>query len=274
MKNIFLKFCAAAIILVSLSCEQVVDIDLKTAAPKLVVEANINWQKGTSGSMQSIKLSTTTAYFSNTYPVVNNAVVTVKNSANISFNFIEMNNSGVYQCLNFVPQINEKYTLTIISNGQTYAATETLKPIATITKIEQKNDGGFLGKSKEIKAFYLDPAAENNFYLYRYQYSGVAKPDTYVDEDEFFQGNPFFSVSQNSDLKTGDIVTVTHFGISQQYQNYLSILLAIAGNSGGGPFQSPPATVRGNVVNQTSFENFPLGYFSLSETDQRIYTMQ
>ena len=274
MKNIIIKLITTLVILQAMSCEQVIDVDLKNAPPKLVVEANINWQKGTVGNIQTIKLSTTTAYFSNTYPAVNNALVTVKNSANVIFNFTEITNSGLYQCQNFVPQINEKYTLTIISNGQSYVATETLKPIASITAIVQKNDGGFLGKSKEIKTFYLDPASENNYYLYRYQYSGVAKPDNYVDEDEFYQGNQFFSVSQNSDLKTGDVVTVTHFGISQQYQNYLSILLAIAGNTGGGPFQSPPATVRGNVVNQTTFDNFPLGYFSLSETDQRIYTMQ
>ncbi len=274
MKKIIIKFAVICALIANFSCEQVIDVDLDTASPKLVVEANINWQKGTLGNIQNIKLSTTTSYFSNTFPVVNNAIVTVKNSANTSFLFTELNNSGTYQCTTFVPQINEKYTLTIVSNGQTYSGFETLKPIVPITNITQKNDGGFLGNAKEIKTFYVDPALENNFYLYKYQYSGVTKPDFYVDEDEFFQGNPFFSISQNNDLKTGDSVTVTHFGISQQYYNYLSILLSQSGNTGGGPFQSPPATIRGNVINQTNFENFPLGYFSLSETDSRVYVMQ
>ena len=75
-------------------------------------------------------------------------------------------------------------------------------------------------------------------------------------------------------MKKDDVVEITHFGVSQSYFNYLSILLDIAGSSGGGPFQSPPATVKGNVINQTTFSDFPLGYFSLSETDRRVYTVQ
>jgi hypothetical protein len=41
----------------------------------------------------------------------------------------------------------------------------------------------------------------------------------------------------------------------------MSILVSIAGNSGGDP-SSPPATVRGNIVNTTDSANYPLGYFS------------
>ncbi len=49
----------------------------------------------------------------------------------------------------------------------------------------------------------------------------------------------------------------------------MSVLVSIAGNNGGGPFQSPPATVRGNIINTTNSANYPLGYFSLSEVDIR-----
>jgi hypothetical protein len=48
-------------------------------------------------------------------------------------------------------------------------------------------------------------------------------------------------------------------------------LVSIAGNSSGSPFQSPSATVRGNIINNTTEANFPLGYFSLSEQDSRNY---
>ena len=44
------------------SCEDVVKVDLNTATPKLVIEANINWEKGTPGNIQRIKLSTTTSF--------------------------------------------------------------------------------------------------------------------------------------------------------------------------------------------------------------------
>jgi hypothetical protein len=58
-------------------------------------------------------------------------------------------------------------------------------------------------------------------------------------------------------LKIGDKVTVSHYGISKEYYNYINILVSISGN-GGGPFQSPPATVRGNIINTTNADNYPL----------------
>ena len=157
--------------------------------------------------------------------------------------------------------------LTVIANGATYTATETLKSIAPITEIIQNNQGGFTGKNIEIKTYYNDPADESNYYLYRYTYPRQIRSSYYVDEDQFFDGNTFFSISQNDDLKSNDAIEISHYGISKAYYNYLSVLISIAGNNAGGPFQSPPATVRGNIINTTNPVNYPLGYFSLSEDD-------
>ncbi|MBF4491996.1 DUF4249 domain-containing protein [Flavobacterium sp. JLP] len=256
------------------SCEEVVDVDLDTAPPKLVIEAAINWQKGTNGRQQTIKLTTTTGYFENVIPTVSGATVYIKNSQNQQFNFIEVPKTGRYVCTNFRPVINEKYSLTVINNGETYTADETFQSVAPITRIEQNNEGGFTGKDIEIKAFYNDPADADNFYLYKYVYSNKIKSNYYVDEDKFFQGNEFFSISDDDELKIGDEIEITHIGISKQYYNYMSILVSIAGNNVGGPFQSPPATVKGNIINTTNKANYPLGYFSLSETDLRKYTIQ
>jgi hypothetical protein len=50
-------------------------------------------------------------------------------------------------------------------------------------------------------------------------------------------------------------------------------LLNIAGSSGGSPFSTPPATLRGNIINQSNENDYPLGYFHLSEIDTRNYTV-
>lgn len=271
-KITFFFIIIASILLVS--CEDVIDVKLNTAPPKLVIQGTINWQKGTSGNQQRIKLTTTTDYFSNVIPIVSGATVQVTNSSNVVFVFIEKPNSGEYICSNFVPVINETYTLTISNKGQIYTATETLQPVAPITKIVQKNNTGFTGKEIEIKAFYNDPANTANYYLYKYVYSSQVKSNLYVDQDDFFDGNEFFSLSQNEELKTGDKIEITHYGISKAYYNYMSVLVSIAGNNGGGPFQSPPATVRGNIINTTDKANYPLGYFALNEIDVRNYTVE
>ncbi|MEO7978956.1 DUF4249 domain-containing protein [Flavobacterium sp.] len=256
------------------SCEEVVDVDLDTAPPKLVIEASINWQKGTTGVQQTIKLTTTTGYFEDEIPVVSGATIFVKNSGGEQFNFVEVPNTGRYVCNNFKPVIDETYTLTVVNGGNTYSASETLKAVAPITRVEQNNEGGFTGKDIEIRAYYNDPAAVNNYYMYKYVYSNKVTSNYYVDEDKFFQGNEFFSVSDDDELEVGDKVELTHYGISKQYYNYMSILVSIAGSNVGGPFQSPPATVKGNIINTTDKANYPLGYFALSETVTEKYIIE
>lgn len=272
MKKKYFLFILIAISFIG--CQDVVDVDLNSAPPKLVIDASIDWQKGTTGNIQMIKLSTTTDYYSNQIPIVSGATVYITNSENVIFNFIENGNSGKYICMDFAPVINEVYTLTILYNGQSYSAKETLKSVAPIIDVVPNNDGGFTGKTIEIKTYFKDPDVEENYYLFKYKYSNQVKLNYNVEEDKFFQGNTFFSISRNNDLKVGDVIEVSHFGISKSYYNYMSVLLSIAGNSGGSPFQSPPATVRGNIVNTTNPENYALGYFRLSEVDSRKHIIE
>jgi len=269
--NLILVILAAAFFN---SCTDVVDIPLNTDNPRLVIDASINWQKGTTGNNQVVKLTTTTDYYTNVIPVVSGATVFIKNSANGIFNFIETPNTGIYLCGNFVPVIGQMYTLTIINKGQTYTSTETLKSVAAITSVSQEIQTGLGADFLKIKTTFDDPADADNYYLYKYKFTKNLKPEYSVDDDLFFQGNTFFSLVLEEDTKPGDQVEITHYGISKSYYNYMTILLSVAGSSGGGPFQSPPATVKGNIKNQTNFNNYPLGYFRLSESDVTNYTIQ
>lgn len=272
------KFTALVVLFLSLgfiSCEKVIDVDLDTARPKLVIDAALKWQKGTDGATQQIKLSTTTGYFDQNIPTVSGATVFVTNSEEVVFNFVEtVANSGVYVCTDFIPVLNETYTLTVNQNGTTYTSTESLKPVPVIDKIEQKNDGGFGGENIEIKVFYTDNGLTNDYYMFKTQLSSYQIPAYSVSRDEFFQGNQVFGIYSNEDIKSGDTIDFTLYAISEGYYNYMQVLLSIAGSAGGSPFQSPPATVRGNIVNLTDDTNYALGFFNLSETNHVLYNVQ
>ena len=256
------------------SCTDVVDIALNTDSPRLVIDASINWQKGTPGNIQTVKLTTTTDFYTNVIPVVSGATVFIKGNSNVIFTFIETPNTGVYICSNFVPAMDQTYTLTVISNGQTYTATETLRSVASITSVTQEIQTG-LGKDfLKIKTFFNDPAVQDNYYLYKYKFTKNLKPEYSLDDDLLFQGNTFFSLVLEEDAKAGEQVEISHYGISKTYFNYMSKLLSVSGTSSGGPFQSPPANVKGNIKNQSNFDNYPLGYFRLSEVDVKNYTIQ
>lgn len=272
MKTIYLKLFVLLVLFTS--CEKVVDVDLATGAPRLVVEASINWYAETSGNEQQIKLSTTTGYFSEEIPSVVGATVYITNSTNQVVAFTEDDIPGTYKCNDFIPVVGENYTLTIVYEGQTYTSTETLLNTPTVSRIEQKNDGGLLGEDIEIKFFFDDLENETNQYLLRIDDTYKVIPEYGVLEDRFFQNNEMFGLYISEDLKASDTLKFTLNGVSLNHYNYMNILLAQTGTTSAGPFSTPTSTVRGNIVNQTNFNNFALGYFRLSKTEVNQYIIE
>lgn len=270
MKNYFF----IALLLFTFSCEDVIDIDLNEAPPKLVIDASINWFKGTDGSDQNIKLTLTAPYFEENVPPATGAQVYITDSNNNTFNFIELGTSGIYNNTNFIPVINTTYTLFIIYEEDIFTATETLKSVVPIEYVEQNDTGGFTGEETELKAFYTDPVEEENYYFFEFisDIPEIASLEVY--EDRFTNGNQIFGFYTEEDLSSGDVVIIRNYGISSQFYDYMFILLQQNNEDGGGPFETQPATVRGNCVNQTNPNKFPLGYFRLSEVAELEYTVQ
>lgn len=256
------------------SCTKVVQVDLETAEPKLVIDASIDWIKGTAGNEQKITLSTTTGYYSKLFPTVSGADIVIINSANTVFRFIESPGTGEYSCSNFQPVIGETYTLKVVLNGEIYTATETCIGVPNIeNNIEQNNNGGIGGDEIEIKYAYRDNGSEENYYLHRIL-SPVSKyPDYKAQDDEMSQGNLMQEYFSDKDLKAGDLINIRLYGISRRYYDYFRKLLTASGAESG-PFQTTPGSVRGNIINQTHFENFAYGYFRLSEVSVKDYMIK
>lgn len=261
------------IVIAFTNCEDVIDVDLNTAEPRLVIDASINWFKNTSGNEQSIKLTLTAPFFNDSVPPANNAIVNITDANNNVFSFIEDGQTGIYRNTNFIPVINNTYVLTIVYEGETYTATETLKSVVPIDYVEQNDEGGFSGDDIELKAFYTDPANIENYYFFEFISDIAVIPTLEVYEDRFTDGNQIFGYYTEEDLEANDIVTIRNYGISEQFYDYMYILLQQGSEEGGGPFETQPATVRGNCINTTNPENYPFGYFRLSEVDELVYTV-
>ncbi|MBD3583640.1 DUF4249 domain-containing protein [Flavobacterium selenitireducens] len=265
-----MKKISALFILLSIlfyGCEEVVEVDLSTQKPRLVIDAGIDWTKGTDGSQQTIRLTTTTAYYDPNVPPVTGATVFVTDANGQVFDFVESIGTGNYICDNFIPEIGLSYTLTVIHQGQTYTAQENLVGVPGITDIVQTNDGGFLGEDIELRYYYQDDPNSENYYLEREDAPVVPYPDFSPSSDEFSNGNLSFGIFSHEDLEAGDVIDIRLYGITKRYFEYMEKLLSVAG--GGGPFGTSPATVRGNIVNQAEESNYALGYFRLAEVDRR-----
>lgn len=264
------------------SCTDVIEVAVPFDGPRLVIEASINWQKGKSGKKQTIKLSELTPFFeAPTNNKVIGATVKITNDNNgYIVNFMDMNN-GDYVTEDFIPILNQSYTLEVDYNGESYVAQETMTSVVPISRVEQSKDFGFDNKVIAINIYFDDPVDQENYYLTNFHERKDLFPTLLDINDEFTNGNEmiiFYEKFTNEDknqfeLVPGDIVDIELIGISKRYFNFIGLLIEQNGASGD-PFSTTPAPLRGNCTNPENPDNFAWGYFRLTEVDKLTYIVK
>lgn len=255
------------------SCTDVIDVNVPNGGARLVVDASINWQKGTSGETQTIHLRESTAFFEKDpdAPVTGASVIVTKENDGSIFVFADQNN-GSYTATDFVPELNASYRLEILYNGTTYTATETLIAAPVINRVEQIIEEGFGDEIEiELQVFFDDPGEVENYYLGEFTPSNLPLPSLSVISDKFADGNEMFIESDNENYVDGVTVGINVSGISRRYYDYLYILIKQSGNDEGSPFPTTPVQLKGNVTNVNDSNEEVLGYFRLGEFDTTSY---
>ncbi len=265
-KMLFLMLLAGSFF----SCEDVVDVELEEAEPRLVVEASLLWDIDVVQNEQYVKLTTTAPFFDSETPPAKEATVSVFDEAGTEYVFEEVKD-GLFKNEEIEPRPGAQYKLIITYEDEVYEATEGFVPTPELLYVEQNNNGGFNGEDVELKIFYKDPADVENYYLFRF-FGDMLSLQIY--DDRFTDGSVNFAYYSDEDLEKGDEVGLEIQGISKSFYEYMYILRSQAGSSNAGPFQTQPTTVRGNIVNITNPENFAFGYFRLSATDFLSYTVE
>ncbi|MAU70724.1 MAG: hypothetical protein CML04_01390 [Pseudozobellia sp.] len=276
-----IKFIWPIIAILFFACEDVVEIDVPESNPRLVIEASLDWEKGSLGNNQSITLNNTTTYFDDErLNPVSDAIVTVYNVETASeFRFLEQE-AGVYSTDTFIPLIDNTYRLEVLYEGETYVAEERMTSVATIDSLTQSREEGFDKDLLELNIYFSDPENEVNSYLIWCESNKDLFPYMFDINDEFINGNQVHhTYEKDDDIDNGlypfepdEIVEVKLFGISENYYRYIGLLISQSG--GGNPFGAVPATLRGNIVNTTNRENYALGYFRTAEVDTKELTFQ
>ncbi|WP_452219099.1 DUF4249 domain-containing protein [Lacinutrix undariae] len=280
--KIYIKLLALFTLVFLTACEDVIDVDVPTAQTRLVIEASLDWEKGTPGNAQSITLSTTTPFFDTlTETQVTTATVKVTNT-NTAEEFVFANqNDGTYSTTTFVPVIDDTYQLEVVYNNEVYTATETLMSVVDISSLTQSVDGGFDDELLELNVYFNDPVGVDNYYLFSFFEDGDLFADLEDLSDKFLDGNEIHNFYEKDDdddgdeeaFVAGDTVEIKLYGISEAYYNYMRLLIEQY-YSGGNPFSSTAAQLRGNCINETDEDNYPYGYFRATEVVKTSYTFE
>ena len=252
------------------SCEDVIEVEVQNTTPRLVIDAQFNmYTKEQQLRLEGgVRLSFSANYFDEELPVVKDALVTITHlNSGLEYPLLFDESIGMFvpDKIDFLTDFNSKYELSVLHQGQAYTGSTVFVPVPPIIKAVQGTKTLFSGDETEIILSFQDFSEREDFYLYDFGQE-IYRPI----EDRFFQGEEFvFSHFYSSgEVKVGDIITIKAHGVEEQYYNYFNLILTLT-DSNGGPFQSLPASSRGNILNVTQPDNYPLGYFLISESDQK-----
>ncbi|MGI9551870.1 MAG: DUF4249 family protein [Aurantibacter sp.] len=274
MQN-YIKISALLLAIALTSCEDQITVPLQTAQERLVVEASLDWEKGTMGNVQTIRLSKSTPFFdTTTNTAVTGASVKVTNAASgAEFIFTDQNN-GEYRATDFMPVIGQPYTLEIIHEGETYTATETLNAVPDINRLTETKEEGESEDYPEVHVFFDDPPEEGNHYLFKFHQSIDQIPSLEEFDDEFVNGNEidWWYEIEEEETTQAIVLDIELYATSEVYNDYLRILVNQSG--GVGIFDSTPVALKGNCINLTNPDNYAHGFFRVTQFVKTSYTFQ
>lgn len=270
-KILIISFLTATLI----GCEDVIEVDLPSSEPRLIIDAYLNLftQEIPVRLEGGVRLTLSEDYFEDEVPIIENATVFITNlGTGIEYPLNYTGADGWYRPENSTDFLDfaTDYELTVIYENETYKGTTQIQPVAPINEVRQGTRTLFDGDEIEVIVSFNDDGTRDNYYFYEFGFD-----EFQPIEDQFFQGSEivFSTFFEPEDVSVGDTITVKGYGITKQYYTYIELILEQTGD-GGGPFQSLPATTRGNIINTNNFDNYPLGYFSISEADEEKLTIQ
>ena len=285
------KLCFLLLICVGLlaSCEDVIEVEVPTGETRLIVDGLIRVDTTQTFVPVAIKVSETSGFFDEIpvaslesiiiiYEKIEDGLVVLTASSSLA----ELTpGSGIYepdptfdseQRIRVADIIDGDWLFSLIirHEGRRYIAQTRYVPSAPIDNLEQGTGTLFEGDETEVLVTFTDDPDRDNFYLFDFDFD-----EFLVTEDEFYQGQQFeFSYFYDREFEPGREIEISIMGADQQFYNYMDLILEQT-EENFGFFETPRATVRGNVFDITGLDNidvldntdrpnaFPLGYFAI-----------
>ncbi len=285
-----------------LSCEDVIEVDLPTEKPRLIVDGLIRVDRSQEFVPVEIRVRETSNFFEDN-------PVTQLESASIIYGiplpdapelFEEIFVSSLAEAELgtgiYIPDPNATsdqrirtsntgpdyiFILQLQHKGRSYLARTPYSSTVPLDDVVQGTETLFDEDDTEVKVTFTDIPNQNDFYVFDFDFG-----EFQAVEDQFFQGQQFqFSYFYDKNLEPGQDVTISILGADQDFFNYVDLLVEQTEDTGG-VFETPVTTARGNVFDVTDLDNinifdnvgqpdvFALGYFAVVQTFSRTITIE
>ncbi|MGB5500116.1 MAG: DUF4249 family protein [Maribacter sp.] len=276
------------VIAMVVSCEDVIEVDTPTEPPRLSVDAVFRVDITEEFIPVEVKVTETDNFFGEV-PVTSleNIVIIISLTDSLGFESSGVRalaesepGTGIYiPDPNFssdqrIPtsavEFDLRYDLIINHKDRKYIAQTKYVPAVPIDNIVQGTGTLFGDNDTEVVITINDDPNRDDFYIFDFDFN-----EYLVSEDEFYQGQEFeFSYFYDRNFEQGKEIEISILGADETFYNYMNQLIEQTEGQQG-PFQTPVATVRGNVFDITGLDNidvfdnaerpqvFPLGYFAI-----------
>jgi Domain of unknown function (DUF4249) len=241
------------------SCTKVIDIDLNTSNPQIVVEAKIS---NSPTERAEVRLSRSTNFNeSNAFPAISKAIVTIQDKTANTLDTLKEASAGIYKSAKLTGIVGHTYVLTIQTEGKTLTATSTIPRKVNLDTVEIRAQAFFGNIEYQIIPRFIDLKGIGDNYRFVLFVNGKMKNDIFVVNDELSDGNlngrPLFrqrSSDSTENTKIGDRIDLEMHSIDKSVYDYFNTLAGESGGPGGG--SATPA----NPI--TNIKGGALGYFA------------
>lgn len=257
MKKIYSPFYTALLAFSLTGCEKVIDLDLNTTAPVIVVDGQVTNDAAT-GSV--VKLSYTNKVQSdNSIEPLTGATVTIQEDNGTVYLLPEVSN-GVYRNAALAGITGKTYHLKIVKNSITLTSSSTMPAMVPFDSLVAEHFPNFGKTVNVVTPFYKDPKGPGNNYNFFMFKNGKLIKDVFAYDDAFIDGKkvtfPLIYSREDDEFKSGDVIEVVMNCID--YANY-KYWFSFSQSSTGRPVtipENPISNIQGNAIGIFSAATF------------------
>ncbi len=231
------------------SCEKVIDLDLNTTAPVIVVDGQVT-NSVTVGSM--VKLSYTNKVKSdNSILPLKGATVTIQEDDGTVYSLPEVSN-GVYRNAGLVGATGKTYHLKVVTNGVTLTSSSKMPTMVNLDSLVVEDFPNFGRTVKVVTPFYNDPGGLGNNYNLSMFKNGRLIKEAFAYDDLFIDGKkitfPLIYSKEEDEFKKGDNIEVVMNCIDyDNYKYWFSFSQSSTGSPQAVP-DNPISNIKGNAI--------------------------
>jgi len=248
----------------TVSCQKVIDLKVKDADKKYVIEGNVTDQPGP----YTVTISNTTTFNSSwQFQGVGGASVTLKDDAGNS-ELLHESETGIYRTSTFTGVPGRTYDLHVTIGEKTFTSSSTMPLRVSFDSLYVREIVNFTKKVKAAVPIFTDPKGQGNSYRFNQYVNGRLDKVFYYLNDDFTDGqmNTFALLQPDPDstLRSNDILEVDMQCIDKAMYKYWFSLDQSSSGQGN--------SIPGNPV--TNIQGGALGYFSAHTSQRRSLTVK